>query len=214
LYAKLSKCELWISEVQFLGHIINRDRLDVDPKKVADILDFKAPRDVRGIKSFIGMAGYYRRFIEGLSKIARPMIALLAKKVEFKWTPDCQESFETLKKKLTTTPVLILPDVHKPFSVYCDASYTGLGCVLMQERRVVAYSSHYRKCINFRGLGYFRRLAHENTMLFSSASVTNENVVYFCGPVNIFVGRPTRIRKVFSSASGLTKMWVIFIGRS
>jgi ribonuclease HI len=87
------------------------------------------------------MVGYYRRFIEGFSKIARPMTALLAKKVEFKWTPACQESFETLKKKLTTTMVLILSDVHKPFSVYCDASYTGLGCVLMQEGRVVAYSS-------------------------------------------------------------------------
>jgi hypothetical protein len=77
------------------------------------------------------MAGYYRRFIEGFSKIARPVTGLLAKKVEFKWTLECQESFETLNKKLTTTPVLILPDVHKPFSVYCDASYTGLGCVLM-----------------------------------------------------------------------------------
>jgi hypothetical protein len=87
------------------------------------------------------MAGYYRRFIEGFSKIARPMIALLAKKVEFKWTLACQESFETLKKKLTTTLILILPDVHKPFSVYCDASYIGLGCVLLQEGRVVAYSS-------------------------------------------------------------------------
>ena len=87
------------------------------------------------------MAGYYWRFIEVFSKIARPMIALLAKKVEFKWTLECQESFETLKKKLTTTPVLILPDVHKLFSVYCDASYTKLGCVLMQEGRVVAYSS-------------------------------------------------------------------------
>jgi hypothetical protein len=137
LYAKLSKCEFWISEVMFLGHIINRDRLAVDSKKVTDILDWKAPRDVRGIKSFIGMVGYYQRFIEGFSKIARPMIALLAKKVEFKWTPECQESFETLKNKLTTTLVLILPDVHKPFSVYCDASYTGLGCVLMQEGRVV-----------------------------------------------------------------------------
>jgi hypothetical protein len=114
----------------------------VDPKKVVAILDWKAPRDVRGIKSFIGMAGYYRRFIEGFSKIARPMTALLAKKVEFKWTPACQESFETLNKKLTTMLVLILPDVHKPFSVYCDASYTGLGCVLMQEGKVVAYSSH------------------------------------------------------------------------
>jgi hypothetical protein len=95
--------------------------------------------------SFIGMANYYRRFIEGFSKIARPMTTLLAKKVEFKWTPACQKSFKTLKEKLTTTPVLILPDVHKPFSVYCDASYTGLGCVLMQEGRVVAYSSRQLK---------------------------------------------------------------------
>jgi hypothetical protein len=77
----------------------------MDPNKVAAILDCKAPKDVRGIKSFIGMAGYYRRFIEGFSKIARPMAALLANKVEFKWTPACQESFEMLKQKLTTTPV-------------------------------------------------------------------------------------------------------------
>jgi hypothetical protein len=124
----------------FLGHIINREGLAIDPKKVTAILDWKAPKDVQGIKSFIGIAGYYRRFIEGFSKIARPMIALLAKKVEFKWTPACQKSFETLKEKLTTTQVLILPDVHKPFSMYCDASYTGLGYVLMQEGRVVAYS--------------------------------------------------------------------------
>jgi ribonuclease HI len=91
------------------------------------------------------MAGYYWRFIEGFSKIARPMTALLAKKVEFKWTPACQESFEMLKQKLTTASVLVLPDVHKPFSVYCDASYTGLGCVLMQEWKVVAYSSRQLK---------------------------------------------------------------------
>jgi ribonuclease HI len=141
LYAKLSKCEFWISEVLFLGHIINQEGLVVDPKKVAAILDWKAPKDARGIKSFIGMASYYRRFIEGFSKIAKPMTALLAKKVEFKWTPACQKSFETLKEKLTKAPVLILPDVHKSFSVYCDTSYTGLGCVLMQEGRVVAYSS-------------------------------------------------------------------------
>ena len=107
LYAKLSKCEFWISEVLFMGHIINRDGLAVDPKKVVDILDQKEPRDVCGIKSFIGMAEYYRCFIEGFSKIARPMTVLLAKKVEFKWTPECQESFETLKKKLTTTPVFV-----------------------------------------------------------------------------------------------------------
>ena len=91
------------------------------------------------------MVGYYRCFIKGFSKIARPMTALLAKKVEFKWTSECQESFKALKKKLTTTPVLILPNVHKPFSVYYDASHTGLGCVLMQEGRVVAYSSRQLK---------------------------------------------------------------------
>jgi hypothetical protein len=145
LYTKLTKCEFWIHEVLFFGHIINQYMLNVDPKKVADILNWKAPKDVCEIKSFIGMARYYRRFIEGFCKIARLMTSLLAKKVEFKWTPECQEAFEALKKKLTTTPVLILPDVHKPFPVYCDASYTGLGCVLMQEGRVVAYSSRQLK---------------------------------------------------------------------
>jgi hypothetical protein len=128
-----------------LGHIINREGLVVDPKKVTTILDWKAPKDVRGIKSFIGMGGYYRCFIEGFSKIARPMIALLANKVEFKWTPACHKSFETLKEKLTMAPVLILPEVHKSLSVYCDATYTGLGCVLMQEGRVLAYSSQELK---------------------------------------------------------------------
>jgi hypothetical protein len=87
------------------------------------------------------MARYYRRFIEVFSKIVKLMTALLANKVEFKWTQKCQEAFEALKEKLTTSRVLVLPDVHKPFSVYCDACYTGLGCVLMQEGKVVAYSS-------------------------------------------------------------------------
>jgi hypothetical protein len=141
LHAKLSKCEFWIDEVMFLGHIINKEGLDVDPKKVADIMNWKAPTDTRGIKSFIGMAGYYRRFIEGFSKIVKPMTSLLGNKAEFKWTQKCKEAFEALKEKLTTSPVLVLPDVHKPFLVYCDTCYTGLGCVLMQEGRVVAYSS-------------------------------------------------------------------------
>jgi hypothetical protein len=131
LYAKLIKCEFWINEVLFLGHIIDKDGLTVDPKKVADILNWKAPTYARGIKSFIGMAGYYRRFIEEFTKIAKLITALLGNKVEFKWTQKCQDAFEALKEKLTTTPVLVFPDVHKPFSVYCDACYTGLGCVLM-----------------------------------------------------------------------------------
>jgi hypothetical protein len=103
----------------------------LDPKKVVDILNWKAPTDVRGIKSFNGMVDTIYGSLKVFKKIARPMTALLANKVEFKWTQKCQEAFETLKEKLTTTSVLILPDVHKPFSVNCDASYTGLGCVLM-----------------------------------------------------------------------------------
>jgi hypothetical protein len=91
------------------------------------------------------MAGYYRCFIEGFSKIARPMTALLANKVKFKWTQKCQEAFEVLKEKLTTALVLVLPNVHTPFSVYYDASYTNLGCVLMQEGKVIAYTSRQLK---------------------------------------------------------------------
>jgi glutaredoxin-related protein len=91
------------------------------------------------------MARYYRHFIEGFLKIARPRTTLLANIVEFKCTQKCQEAFEELKKKLNTTPFLVLPDVHKPFSVYCDASYIGLRCVLMQEGTVVSYSSRQLK---------------------------------------------------------------------
>ena len=90
----------------------------MDQKKVIAILNWKAPKDVHGIKSFIEMAGYYRSFIEGFSKIARPMTTLLTNKVEFKWTQKYQDAFEELKENLTTTPVLVLPDVHKPFLVY------------------------------------------------------------------------------------------------
>jgi hypothetical protein len=93
------------------------------------------------IRSFLGLAGYYRRFIEGFSKIVKPLTTLLEKGREFKWDEKCQASFEELKKRLTTTPVLIMPDIHKGFDVYCDASRQGLGCVLMQEGKVVAYAS-------------------------------------------------------------------------
>ena len=113
----------------------------MDPKKVSDVLSWNPPQDVSGVWSFLGMAGYYRRFIERFSKIAKPMTSLLEKNAKFIWTEQCQSSFEELKKRLTTTPVLVLPDLNKSFSIYCDASRLGLGCVLMQEGRVVAYAS-------------------------------------------------------------------------
>ncbi|WVZ80100.1 hypothetical protein U9M48_027604, partial [Paspalum notatum var. saurae] len=96
---------------------------------------------VTGIRSFLGLAGYYRRFIKDFSKIAKPMTSLTKKNVKFIWSPKCEEGFQELKKLLTTAPVLAQPDVTKPFDVYCDASGQGLGCVLMQEGRVIAYAS-------------------------------------------------------------------------
>ena len=104
------------------------------------MLSWKPPKDVSEIQSFLGMAGYYRRFIEGFSKLAKPMTALLEKNAKFVWTKQCQDSFKELKKRLTSAPVLILPDLTKSFSIYCDASRQGLGGVLMQEGRVVAYA--------------------------------------------------------------------------
>jgi len=141
LYAKLSKCEFWLKEVSFLGHVISEGGVSVDPGKVKDVLEWEAPQNVCEIRSFLGMAGYYRRFIEGFSKIARPLTKLLEKGSRFVWTAECQASFDELKKRLTSAPVLIMPDVQKSFSVYCDASRQGLGCVLMQEGHVVAYAS-------------------------------------------------------------------------
>jgi hypothetical protein len=92
--------------------------------------------------SKFGLAGYYRQFIKDLSKIAKPMTRLLEKNKDFNWTEECQASFEELKKRLTSAPMLILPDISKTFDIYCDASWYGLGCVLMQDGKVVSYASH------------------------------------------------------------------------
>ena len=93
------------------------------------------------IRSFLGLVGYYRKFVEGFSSIAKPMTQLLKKDKKFEWTQKCEDSFQELKKRLTSAPILIMPDVTKSFDVYCDASCLGLGCVLMQEGRVVSYLS-------------------------------------------------------------------------
>jgi hypothetical protein len=130
-----------LKEISFLGHIVSNGGIAVDPSKVEDVLNWKPPTNASEIRSFLGLAGYYRRFIKGFSKLAKPMTALLEKDAKFIWSEKCQANFEKLKKRLTTTPVLILPDLSKNFSIYCDASHQGLRCVLMQEGRVVAYAS-------------------------------------------------------------------------
>jgi len=141
LYAKLSKCDFWLREVSFLGHVISDGGIAVDPSKVQDVLNWNPPKNVSEIRSFLGLAGYYRRFIEGFSKIVKPLTSLLEKGKEFKWDAACQSCFEERKTRLTTAAVLIMPNIHKGFDVYCDASRLGLGCVLMQDGKVVAYAS-------------------------------------------------------------------------
>jgi hypothetical protein len=141
LYAKFSKCEFWIDKVPFLGHIISNGGIAVDPAKVKEIMEWRVPTTVTEIRSFLGLAGYYQRFIEGFSKIAKPMTSLLEKGREFKWDEKCQESFDQLKERLMSPPVLIMPDLQKGFDIYCDACGQGLGCVLMQDGHVIAYAS-------------------------------------------------------------------------
>jgi hypothetical protein len=141
LYAKFSKCEFWLKEVAFLGHIIIDGGIKVYPSKISEILSWKQPTYVYKIRSFLGLAGYYKRFIEGFSKIVKPLTSLLEKGKEFKWDEACQKCFDEFKEKLTTAPVLIMPEIHKGFDVYCDASHLGLGCVLMQEGKVITYAS-------------------------------------------------------------------------
>ncbi|WP_440705198.1 RNase H-like domain-containing protein, partial [Cysteiniphilum sp. E12A11] len=145
LYAKFSKCEFWLREVSFLGHMVSASGIRVDPSKISAILDWKPPRNVTEVRSFLGLAGYYRRFVKGFSMIATPMTKLLQKDVKFEWTEKCQKSFDQLKTYLTEAPVLVQPKSGKELFIYSDASLNGLGCVLMQEGRVVAYASRQLK---------------------------------------------------------------------
>jgi hypothetical protein len=127
--------------VSFLGHMISLEGIAMDPGKVRDVLDWKPPKSMHQVRSFLGLVDYYRRSIPNFSKILKQITELLKKGTKYVWSKDCDEAFQTLKKLLTTSLVLAQIDIAKPFDVYYDASATGLGCVLMQEGRVISYSS-------------------------------------------------------------------------
>ena len=145
LYAKFSKCEFWLKEVQFLGHIVNDKGIHVDPAKIESVKNWHTPKTPTEIRSFLGLAGYYRRFIKNFSRIAVPLTALTHKGKSFVWGTDQEEAFQILKQKLCNAPILTLPDGNNDFVVYCDASNQGLGCVLMQRNKVIAYASRQLK---------------------------------------------------------------------
>ncbi|GJW66641.1 reverse transcriptase domain-containing protein [Tanacetum coccineum] len=145
LYAKFSKCEFWIPKVQFLGHVIDSEGIHVDPAKIESVKDWASPKSPTEIRQFLGLAGYYRRFIEGFSKIAKPMTKLTQKKVKFVWGDKQEAAFQLLKQKLCSAPILALPEGSEDFIAYCDASKKGLGAVLMQREKVIAYASRQLK---------------------------------------------------------------------
>ena len=141
LYAKFSKCEFWMDKVAFLGHVVSKEGIFVDSKKIEVLVAWERPTNVTKVRSFLGLVGYYRRFVEGFSMTASPLSKLTRKHAKFEWTDICEQAFQELKHRLTTTLVLTLPSGIGNFVVYNDASWRGLRCVLMQYGKVIAYAS-------------------------------------------------------------------------
>ncbi|KAL0551564.1 hypothetical protein IC582_010653 [Cucumis melo] len=145
LYAKFSKCEFWLKQVSFLGHVVSKAGVSVDPAKIEAVTGWTRPSTVSEVRSFLGLTGYYRRFVENFSRIATPRTQLTRKGAPFVWSKACEDSFQNLKQKLVTAPVLTVPDGSGSFVIYSDACKKGLGCVLMQHGKVVAYASRQLK---------------------------------------------------------------------
>jgi hypothetical protein len=131
LYGKLSKCSFFQREIHYLGHIISGEGISVDPEKVKAIMEWPVPKNAHEVRSFMGLAGYYRRFVEGFSKIVKPITTLQCKGVRYEWTEECDSAFIELKRLLTSAPILRVSDMEKDFTVCTDASKKGLGAVLM-----------------------------------------------------------------------------------
>ncbi|XP_022933277.1 uncharacterized protein LOC111440356 [Cucurbita moschata] len=145
LYAKFSKCEFWLRQVSFLGHVVSKDEIFVDPNKIEAVTKWKRPTTITEIRSFLELAGYYRRFVKDFARIATPLTQLTKKGVPFVWDDTCEASFQELKQRLVSAPVLTVPESSMGYVIYSDASKKGLGCVLMQHGKVVVYASRQLK---------------------------------------------------------------------
>ncbi|GKB08966.1 putative reverse transcriptase domain-containing protein, partial [Tanacetum coccineum] len=145
LYAKFSKCDFWISIVQFLGHVIDSQGIHVDPAKIEAVKNWASPTTPTEVRQFLGLAGYYRRFIKDFSKMEKSLTKLTQKNKKYIWGEDQESAFQLLKQKLCEASILALPKGNDDFVVYCDASHQGLGAVLMQREKVIAYASRKLK---------------------------------------------------------------------
>ena len=179
LYVNHSKCLIGRKEVEYLGHVISAAGVAADPQKIRSMESWPVPTNTTALRGFLGLTGYYRKFIRGYGTIAAPLTQLL-KKDGFCWSDAAEKAFHTLKQAMVQAPVLMLPDFSKQFVVETDASGTGLGAVLMQEGRPVAY---YSKAISGKALG---RSTYEKELMAIVLSVNQWR--------NYLVGRRFRIR--------------------
>jgi hypothetical protein len=134
-----------LDKVAFLRHVVTKEEIAVDPGKVEAVFNWVRPFNAHEVRSFLGLAGYYRRFVEGFSRLAAPLTRLTKKNKKFQWSEECEQSFQELKQRLVTAPVLTLPSGSDGFVIYSDASHKGLCCVLMQQGKVIAYASRQLK---------------------------------------------------------------------
>lgn len=138
---KLSKCSFGQQEITYLGHIVSEAGVSTDPSKVATVVSWPVPATIKALRGFLGLAGYYRKFVKNFGVLAKPLTELLRKNVVFVWTSQHDTAFQALKQALSSAPVLALPNFHKPFSIETDASGKGIGAVLQQDGHPLAFVS-------------------------------------------------------------------------
>lgn len=178
LFAKHSKCSFGQPQVEYLGHAIDKRGVSVDQSKVRAVKEWPTPINIKALRGFLGLTGYYRKFVRHYGLIAKPLTNLL-KKGQFLWTEEAQRAFEKLKEALTMTPVLQLPNFHKPFVVETDACYSGIGATLTQDGHPIAYLS---KALGPKSLGYS---VYEKEFLAILLAVQKWRAYLICGTFTI-----------------------------